>query len=81
MRNFQASTGSIHVVNRGPAIWLTALALALINVGLAGLIVAAIGTNSFAPLWVSLLVMGLGAIAAVGAVVLWRQYLAGSRGF
>jgi hypothetical protein len=63
-------------VSRGPAIWATAVALALVNVGLALAIVAAIGVRSFAPLWLGLVVLLLGVAAAVGAVMLWRQYLA-----
>ena len=66
-------------MNRGPAIWATAAALALINVGLAALIVAAIGATSFNSLWIGLAALLVGAAAAVGAVVLWRQYLAAAR--
>src|SRR5438874_11118204 len=39
-------------VSRGPAIWATAIAIALVNIGLAALIVAAIGKPSFAPVWI-----------------------------
>jgi protein-S-isoprenylcysteine O-methyltransferase Ste14 len=67
-------------LSRGPAIIATALALALVNIGLAALIVAAMGAQSFAPLWVGALVLVLGAAAAVGAVMLWRQYLQAARG-
>lgn len=68
-------------MSRGPAIWATAAALALINVGLAGLIVAAIGAPSFAPLWLGIAALVLGVLAAIAAVLLWRQYLAAARGF
>jgi uncharacterized membrane protein HdeD (DUF308 family) len=62
-------------VSRGPAIWATALALALVNIGLAALIVEAIGARSFAPLWFGLVLLLVGIAAAVAAVMLWRQYL------
>jgi hypothetical protein len=62
-------------VSRGPAIWATAVALALVNVGLAALIVGAMGQRSFAPLWISALIVVGGVAAATWAVVLWRQYL------
>jgi hypothetical protein len=54
---------------------VTAVALALLNAGLALLIVAAIGARSFAPLWLAALLLVLGIPAAVGAVQLWRSYL------
>ena len=66
-------------MSRGPAIWATAVALALVNVGLATLIVAAIGVPSFAPLWVGVVLLLVGIGAAVGATTLWRQYLADAR--
>ena len=66
-------------MSRGPAVLTTALALVLINVGLAALIVEAVGARSFAPLWVSLVLLAVGAAAAAGAVVLWRQYLSAAR--
>jgi hypothetical protein len=47
----------------------------MINVGLAGLIVEAIGARSFAPLWLEIGLLLLGIIAAVGAFTLWRAYL------
>jgi hypothetical protein len=72
---------TIAAVTRGPAIWATAVALALVNVGLAALIVAAIGATSFAPLWVGVVVLVAGVVAAAGAVVLWRRYLASAREF
>ena len=63
-------------MSRGPAIWVTALALALVNAGLAMAIVAAIGVRSFAPLWLGLVLLLLGVGMALAAVMLWRQYLA-----
>jgi len=62
-------------MNRGPAMWATVIALALINVGLATSIVAAMGTANFAPMWVGLALLGIGLAAAVLAFNLWRQYL------
>jgi len=53
---------------------MTSAALALINIGLAGLIVAAIGI-AFAPLWVAGALLAAGVVAAGGAVLLWRSYL------
>jgi hypothetical protein len=67
------------MVSRGPAIWVTAVALALVNVGLATVIVGATGQRSFAPFWVSLLILVAGLAAAVWAVLLWREYLTGIR--
>ena len=55
--------------------WTTVVALALINVGLATAIVSAMGTATFAPTWVGLVLLGAGVLAAVGAVRLWRGYL------
>jgi hypothetical protein len=66
-------------VSRTPAIWTTALAVVLINIGVAALIVEAIGIKSFAPLWVELAILLAGVLAAVGAVRLWRQYLEQAR--
>jgi hypothetical protein len=60
--------------------WATVLALALINIGLAASIVAAMGTARFAPLWVGLLLLALGVLVGVGAVRLWQHYLVGIRG-
>ena len=62
-------------MTRGPATWATVVALALINVGLATAIVAAMGTASFAPMWVGLVVLALGIVVALVAFSLWRQYL------
>jgi hypothetical protein len=61
--------------SRGPAVIATAVALALINVGLASLIVAAVGAPGLAPVWLSVLLVAVGIAAAVGCVSLWRQYL------
>jgi uncharacterized membrane protein (DUF2068 family) len=62
-------------MSRGPAILVTALALALVNVGLAALLVEATGARSFAPPWVAVVLLLFGVVAAVGAVTLWRAYL------
>ena len=61
--------------SRAPAVLATAVALALINVGLASLIVAAIGSPGVAPSWLAIVVLIVGIAAAVGSVSLWRQYL------
>jgi uncharacterized membrane protein YidH (DUF202 family) len=63
----------------GPAVLATAVALALINVGLATLIVEAIGARSFAPLWVGVVLLVVGVVTAVGAINLWRDYLQSAR--
>ena len=62
-------------MNRGPATWATVVALALINVGLATAIVAAMGTANFAPMWVGLVLLVVGVAVALLAFGLWRQYL------
>ncbi|MBV9601029.1 MAG: hypothetical protein JOZ87_29805 [Chloroflexi bacterium] len=62
-------------MNRGPATWATVVALALINVGLATAIVAALGTATFAPMWVGLALVVLGLVGGVLAISLWRHYL------
>jgi hypothetical protein len=62
-------------MTRGPATWATVIALALINVGLAAAIVSAMGTASFAPIWVGLVVLGSGVVVGLIAISLWRQYL------
>jgi hypothetical protein len=54
--------------------------LALVNVGLATVVVNAVGASSFAPSWLGLVSLVLGVAAAVAAVVLWRQYLSEARG-
>ena len=66
-------------MSRGPAIWATAIALALVNIGLASVIVGAIGQRGFAPFWLSLVILLVGLGAAVWAVLLWREYLTGLR--
>jgi membrane protein YdbS with pleckstrin-like domain len=66
-------------VTRGPATWATVVALALINVGLATAIVAAMGSAAIAPLWVGIGLVALGIVAALVAVGLWRQYLVALR--
>jgi hypothetical protein len=66
-------------VTRGPAVWATAVALALINVGLAGIIVEAVGARNFAPLWVVVGLFVAGIVATVGAITLWRGYLRSAR--
>ena len=65
--------------SRAPAIWATAVALALINIGAASVIVSTMGQRGFAPLWVGLVVVTAGLAATVAAVLLWRQYLADMR--
>ena len=66
-------------MTRGPAVLATAVALALINVGLAGLIVEAVGARSFAPVWVTIVLLVVGVVAGVGAITLWRGYLQSAR--
>ncbi len=66
-------------MTRGPATWATVIALALINVGLATAIVAAMGTAAIAPMWVGLGLVVLGVVATLVAVGLWRQYLVAVR--
>jgi hypothetical protein len=57
------------------AIVLTSAALVGVNMGLALLIVAAIGMPSFAPTWFGGAVLVLGLLAAAAAFMLWRSYL------
>ena len=66
-------------MNRGPATLATVIALALINLGLATSIVGVMGTATWAPPWLGLLVVVAGIGAAIAAVLLWRQYLSGVR--
>jgi hypothetical protein len=66
-------------VTRGPATWATVIALALINVGLAAAIVAAMGMATVAPLWVGLGMVVVGLVAGLVAIGLWRQYLVALR--
>ena len=61
--------------SRAPAVLATAVALALINIGLASLIVAAVGSPGVAPVWASILLVAVGVAAAIACVALWRQYL------
>ena len=62
-------------VNRGPAIWATVVALALINVGAAATIVALMGATNSMPLWAGLALTAIGVVVLVVAVRLWREYL------
>ena len=62
-------------MTRGPALWATVIALALINVGAASAIVALMGTPTFGPVWVGLLEVAIGVLTGVLAINLWRQYL------
>jgi heme/copper-type cytochrome/quinol oxidase subunit 4 len=62
-------------MTRGPATWATIIALALVNIGIAMAIVAAMGTASIGPLWVGILLLACGVAAGVVAISLWRQYL------
>jgi hypothetical protein len=55
------------------------VALALINIGAASAIVALMGTPTFGPVWVGLVVVTVGVLTGVLAISLWRQYLAGLR--
>ena len=57
----------------------TAVALGLVNVGCAALIVRAVGARTFAPVWLWAGLVVLGVLAAGGAVLLWRRYLAAER--
>jgi hypothetical protein len=59
------------------AVALTAVALGLINLGVAVLIVAAMGAPTFAPLWLGILSLALGLLAAGIAFRLWRAYASG----
>jgi hypothetical protein len=62
-------------MNRGPAVLATVVALALLNIGLASLIVLAVDDGGFLPAWAATLLLGLGIVAAAAAVMLWRGYL------
>jgi hypothetical protein len=62
-------------VSRGPAIWATVVALALINVGVATTIVALLQPGTFWPLWLGLILIALGVAALLSAVRLWQRYL------
>jgi hypothetical protein len=63
------------------AILCTAVALAGINIGLAMLIVAAIGVPTFAPVWFGAAALAIGVASAALSVQQWRQYLAARRDF
>ncbi|MDQ6670604.1 MAG: hypothetical protein M3069_07590 [Chloroflexota bacterium] len=67
------------VVTRGPAVLATVAALVLVNLGLASLIASGVGARAFVPVWLTILVLVLGALAAVAAVTLWRSYLSSMR--
>jgi uncharacterized integral membrane protein len=62
-------------VSRGPAIWATALALALINIGAAAAIVSLLGAAKGVPLWAGLVLIAIGVLVLVFAVRQWRAYL------
>jgi hypothetical protein len=62
-------------MTRGPAVAATTLALGLINIGLASLIVIALGAGVFVPTWLALGLIVGGCVAAVIAVTLWRGYV------
>jgi hypothetical protein len=49
--------------------------LALINIGAATSIVALLQPGTFWPLWVGLILIGLGVIALLSAIRLWQRYL------
>ena len=66
-------------MSRGPAILATAVALALINIGLATTIVALLRSPNVAPIWVGLVLVAVGVAALVAAVNFWRGYLASVR--
>ncbi|MDQ3808770.1 MAG: hypothetical protein M3336_00595 [Chloroflexota bacterium] len=59
----------------GAASVATAVALALINLGLALLIVQAMGVRTFAPAWLAAVALVLGIVAAAGAARMWRAFL------
>ena len=59
----------------------TVVALASINVGLALLIVTAIGVSTVAPLWVGVAALVIGLASAALSLQQWRQYLAARRDF
>jgi hypothetical protein len=78
----ESSGVSVRIVmmTRGPAVLATAAALAFVNLGLASLIVLAVGARGFAPMWLGLVLLVLGVMAAAIAVRLWRGYLSSVRG-
>jgi hypothetical protein len=54
----------------------TALALGILNFGVAVLIVVAMGVRTFAPLWLGLAALATGIAVAALAIWLWRGYVA-----
>lgn len=64
---------------RTAAMWATALALALINLGLAALIAQLFGGTSIAPLWASVGLIVVGVVLAIVAVRQWQTYIAHAR--
>jgi membrane protein YdbS with pleckstrin-like domain len=76
----RVAIASQRVVSRGPAIWTTVIALALVNVGAAATIVALTRPDTFWPLWVGLVVTAVGVVTLALAVSLWRHYLHELRG-
>jgi hypothetical protein len=60
-------------------VWATAVAVALVNVGVATLAVEATGSRGLAPGWLGVVLVVLGVGAALWAVLLWRDYLGGVR--
>ena len=59
----------------------TAVAFAGINIGLAMLIVGAIGVPLFVPVWAGALALVIGVVSAALSVQQWRMYLAARRDF
>jgi len=64
---------------RAQAVALTAIALALINVGLASLIAGLAGVHVLGGPGVAVALLALGVLLAVGAVIAWRRFLARGR--
>jgi membrane protein implicated in regulation of membrane protease activity len=62
-------------MTRGPAVLATAAALVLVNLGLASLIASAVGVRGFIPIWVAVVLLVVGVVAAAVAATLWRGYL------
>jgi len=63
------------------AVLYTAVAFAGINIGLAMIIVAAIGVPLFVPAWAGVVALVIGVVSAALSVQQWRQYLAARREF
>jgi protein-S-isoprenylcysteine O-methyltransferase Ste14 len=70
----------IAAMTRGAAVWATIAALALVNLGLASLIASAVGARGFIPVWIAVVLLVVGVVAAVVAATLWRGYLNSVRG-